>query len=102
MWVSVVICQKQIHHAAPRGEEKLRVAVLRGEGAAAAAALRRIGIDEVEALTHQRLFIIQDHAVQVDEALRVNEQLYAIELIHAVALAGLGVKANVVAQPGAS
>ena len=30
-------------------------------------------IDEVEPLPHQRLLVVEDHAVQVDEALRIDE-----------------------------
>src|SRR4051812_29318083 len=75
---------------------------LRGEGRPATAGFLRVRVDEVEALLHQRLFVVQHHAVQVDEALRVHEQAHTIELIHAVALTRLRIEADVVAQSAAS
>src|SRR2546423_2711431 len=75
---------------------------LRGEGGAAAAGLRRIRIHEVEALLHQRLFVVEDHAVQINEALGINEDADAVKVIDTVTLARLRIKANVVAQAAAS
>src|SRR5260370_26223652 len=43
------------------------------EAGAAPAALGRVRIDEVEPLPHERLLVVEDHAVQVDEALGVDE-----------------------------
>ena len=57
-----------------------------------------MGIDEVEALTHQRLFVIEDHAVQVDERLRIDEDANVIELIDAVALSRLRIEADVIRE----
>src|SRR5665213_2473480 len=45
----------------------------RGEGGAAAAGLGGVGIDEVEALAHQGLLVVEDHAGEVEEALGVDE-----------------------------
>jgi hypothetical protein len=72
--------------------------VLRGEAGAAAAALGGVGVDEVEALAHEGLFEVEDHAGEVDEALGVYEDADGgvggvVEDEGAVALAGLGVKA---------
>ena len=43
------------------------------ERGTAAAGLRRVRIDEVEALPHQCLFVVQHHAVQIDERLGIDE-----------------------------
>ncbi len=88
---------------------------LRREAATATAGFRRIWIDEVEALTHEALFIVEHHACQIEEGLRVNEDPHRLgsagivrglqtraEDEDAVALAGLRVKADVVAQPRAA
>jgi hypothetical protein len=61
--------------------------------------LRRVGIDEVEALPHQGLFVVQNHAVQVDERLGIDEDADIFELVDAVALTGLRIEADVVGQP---
>ena len=42
-------------------------ATLRRERRTAAAGPRGVRIDEVEALTHQRLFVVQRHAVEIQE-----------------------------------
>src|SRR5271163_5309059 len=85
---------------------------LRGEAGAAAAALGGVRVDEVEALAHQRLFVVEHHAVQVDEALGIDEdadgrsigrggiEVRLREGVDAVALARLGVEADVVAEAG--
>jgi hypothetical protein len=73
-----------------------------------------VGVDEVEALAHQRLLVVEDHAVEVDEALGVDEdadgrgvgeggvKVSLGEGVDAVALAGLGVELDVVAEAGAT
>src|SRR5581483_2858122 len=63
-----------------------------------AAGLRRIRIHEDEALLHQRLLVVERHAVQVDEGLRINKYAHVAELKNAIAFARLRVEANVVAQ----
>ena len=62
----------------------------------------RIRVHEHEALLHERLLVIQGHAVQVDERFRIDEDSHIAKLEDAVTLARLRVEANVVAQPGAS
>src|ERR1700733_12188844 len=81
--------------------------VLRGEAGAATAALGGVGVDEVEALAHEGLFEVEDHAGEVDEALGVDEDTDGgvggvVEDEGAVALTGLGVEADVVAEAGAA
>ena len=63
-----------------------------------------VGVDEVEALAHEGLFVVEDHAAEVDEALGVDEDadrgrvggvvasMSLGEGVDAVALAGLGVE----------
>src|SRR5438067_7579949 len=88
---------------------------LRGEAGAASAALGRVRINEVEALPHQRLLVVEDHAVQIDEALRIHEdpvcrrigRRLGIEMLlreaeHAIALTRLAIETDVVAEPGAA
>ena len=65
-----------------------------------------MGVDEVEALAHERFFVVEDHAGEVDEALGVDEEAdrrgvgeRGVEMrlgegVDAVALAGLGVEAG--------
>src|ERR1019366_296984 len=96
------------------------VAELCGEGGAAAAGFGGVGIDEVEALAHEGLFVVEDHAAEVDEAFGVDEDADGRqgvgrrrgwgrlgqgglgEGVDAVAVAGLGVEADVVAEAGAA
>ena len=65
---------------------------LRREGRTAAAGARGVRIDEVESLTHQRLFVVQRHAVQIEERLGIDEDAHAVELVDAVAFAGMGIE----------
>jgi hypothetical protein len=44
-----------------------------GEAGAAAAGLSGVRVDEVEALAHEGLLVVEDHAAEVDEALGVDE-----------------------------
>ena len=69
-----------------------------GERRAAAARFGCLGIHEYEALLHQRLLIIQGHAVQIDERLGVDENPHIGEQEDAVAFARLCVEADVIAQ----
>src|SRR5258705_13051188 len=75
------------------------------------ATLRRVRIDEVKSLPHQRLFKIQHHAMQVDKALRIDEDANRravrriasghdslTKRIHPVPLARLRIEPDVVAQ----
>src|ERR1035437_1426131 len=68
----------------------------------AAAGARGVRIDEGESLAHQRLFIVQRHAVQVDERLGIDEDSHTIKFINAVALAGLRVELDGIRKPRAS
>ena len=60
-----------------------------------------VRILEHEALAHERL-LVQRHAVQVQERLGIDEYADIAELENAVALAGLGVELNRVAQARAA
>ncbi len=59
-------------------------------------------IDKVKALAHERLFIVENHAVQVDERLGVDKDAHIVELIDTVSLARLRVKADIVGKTGAA
>ena len=73
-----------------------------------------MGVDEVEALAHEGFFVVEDHAAEVDEALGVDEdadgggvrgsrvEMRLWEGVDTVAVAGLGVEADVVAEAGAA
>ena len=73
-----------------------------------------MGVDEVEALAHEGFFEVEDHAVEIDEALWVDEdtdrrgfcqrrvEVRLSEGVNAVALAGLSVELDVVAEAGAA
>ena len=75
---------------------------LRREGAAAAAVSRGVGILEDEALAHQRLFVFERRAVQIQKALGIDEDARAMFLENFVAVAGLGVEAHGVGKTGAA
>ena len=72
------------------------------ERRAAAAGAGGVGIDEIEALLHQRLLVVEGHAVQVDEALGVDEEADAVELVDAVAFARAGVELDAVREARAA
>src|SRR6201993_2059390 len=90
-------------------------ALLRGEGGAAAAGFCGVGVDEVEALAHEGFFEVEDHSGEVEEALGVDEEsdrrgvswvaggfdACSVD-VDAVALAGLRVEADGVAESGAA
>ena len=59
-------------------------------------------IDEVEALAHQRLFVVEDHAVKVDKRLGVDKDAHIFEVVHTIAFARLGIETDVVRKPGAA
>ena len=77
-------------------------ASLRRERRTAAAGARGVRIDEVESLPHQRLFVVQRHAVQIEERLGIDEDAHAVELVDAVALAGLRVELDGIRKPRAA
>jgi len=66
---------------APRlAGDRLKPALLGRERAAAAAIARGVGILEHESLAHQRLFVLERRAIQVQQAFRVNEDARAVFL----------------------
>ena len=86
-----------------------------GKTRSTTAALGAIRVDEVEALTHQRLLEVEHHAGEIEEALGVDEDADGAAAAGvvggfdalakdkgAVVLAGLGVKADVIAEAGAA
>src|ERR1700761_6773237 len=79
-----------------------KAANLCGKGRSAAARFRRVGIDEVEALPHQRLLIVEDHAVQVDKGLGIDKDADIAELVDAIPLPRLRVETDVIGKPGAT
>src|SRR5271157_494429 len=68
------------------------------ERSAAATRLLRVRVLEHEALVHQGLFVIQDHAVQINERLRIDEDANVVELKDTIAFARLRVETDVVTQ----
>src|SRR6266403_1181707 len=76
----------------PLKPSQQRKSVLLGRKRAAAAAVaRRVGILEDESLAHQRLFIFERRAVQVQKTLRVNEEARTEFLKNFIAVARLRV-----------
>src|SRR5664279_1482990 len=92
-----------------RGRRNIHPENLRREARSAPAALGRVRVDEVEGLPHQRLFVVQRHAAQVEEALGVDKdaqrwlacgrrvEMRLAECVDAVAFARLRVEADAVA-----
>jgi hypothetical protein len=76
--------------------------VLGREGAAAATASRGVGVMEYEALAHQRVFVFECCAVQVQKAFRIDEDARTKLLEDLVAVAGLGIEAHGIGQAGAT
>jgi hypothetical protein len=68
----------------------------------AAAGARRVRIDKVEALPHQRLLIVKCHAMQIKKRLWVNEHAHAIKIIDAVSLARACIELNGVGKARAA
>src|SRR6202020_3665517 len=84
------------HDSAYAGRHDLKQ-ILSSEGGAAATGLLRVGVDKVEALAHQRLFVVQHHAVQVDEGLRIAKDAAVRSVwVGRVPLPGLGIEENAV------
>src|SRR5215470_1150887 len=79
-------------------DEDVRPTHLRRKRAAASAGLRRVRVYEYETLLHQRLLVVQDHAVQVDEGFRVDKHTHVVKVKDAIALPRLRIEADVVAQ----
>jgi hypothetical protein len=55
-------------------------------------------IDEVEALPHQRLFVVENHAVQVDKRLGVDEDANIFKVVHTIPFTRLRVETNVIGE----
>src|SRR5438876_9348812 len=84
-------------------EHRLKPVLLLGRKRAAAAAVaRRVGILENESLAHQRFFVLERRAVQIEETLRINEDACAKFLEDLVAVAGLGVQPHGIGEAGAA
>src|SRR6266481_8844248 len=73
---------------------RLKPVLLGREGAAAAAIACGIMILKHESLAHQRLFVLERRAVQIQQAFRVDEDTRTVLLEDLVAVAGLGVQAH--------
>src|SRR5581483_6502154 len=73
---------------------------LSGERRSAPTRLRGLRIHKDKSLLHQRLLIVERHAVQVDERLRVDEYADVGELKNPVAFPWLRIEPDVVTQPG--
>src|ERR1700745_597889 len=68
-------------------------ATLRRKRAAAAATPRRVGILENKSLAHERLFVLQRRAIQVQKTFRVHKNTCAELLDNLVAVARLRIQA---------
>src|SRR6266436_2416646 len=74
----------------PLKPSQQRKSVLLGRKRAAAAAVaRRVGILEDESLAHQRLFVLERRAVQIQKTFRVDEEARAELFEDFVPVAGL-------------
>src|SRR5437879_30150 len=76
--------------------------LLSRKGAAAAAVARRIGILKNESLPHERLFVFERGAVQVQKAFGINEEAGAKFLEDLVAVASLRVQPHGIRETGAA
>src|SRR5947207_7340637 len=79
-----------------------RSRLLRRERAAAAAIPRRVGVPKDKSLAHQRLFVLERRAIQVQKALGVHENARAVLLEDFVAVARLRIQAHRIGQSGAA
>ena len=57
-------------------------------------------IDEVKALPHQRLFVVENHAVEVDKRLGIHKDTDIFKVVDAVPFSRLRVEPNVIGQTG--
>src|SRR6266436_2322152 len=85
-----------------REEHRLKSVPLGRKRAAAATVARRIGILEDEPLAHQRLFVLERRAVQIQETFRIDEEARAEFLENLVAVAGLRVQPHGIGEAGAT
>src|SRR5260370_9373021 len=93
--------QQRRRHQKPNKEDGLKpVLLLRRKGAAAAAVARRVGILEDESLAHERLFVFERGAVQIQETFRIDEEARAEFLENLVAVSGLLVQPHAIGEAG--
>ena len=59
-------------------------------------------IDEVKTLPHQRLLIVENHAVQVDKRFGVDEDADIFKVVHTIPFARLRVETNVIGETRAT
>ena len=59
-----------------------------------------MGIDEVESLPHQRLFVVENHAVEVDKRLGIDKDADIFKVVNTIAFSRLRVEANVIGETG--
>src|SRR6266852_3240699 len=83
-----------------REEHRLKSVPLGRKRAAAAAVARRVGILEDESLAHQRLFVLERSAVQIQKTFLVDEEARAEFFEDFVAIAGLGVQPHGIGEAG--
>src|SRR5260370_5453908 len=85
-----------------REEHRLKSVPLGRKRAAAPAVARRVGILEDESLAHQRFFVFERRAVQVQETFRVDDEARAKFLEDLVAVPRLVVEPHGIRQTGAA
>jgi len=61
-----------------------------------------MGIDEVESLPHQRFFVVENHAVEIDKRLWIDKDADFFKVVHTIAFSRLRVEANVVRKTRAA
>src|SRR5260370_2802736 len=79
---------------------RLKSVLLGRKRAAAAAVARRVGILEDESLAHERLFVLERSAVQIQKTFRVDEEARAELLENLVAVASLRVQPHGIGEAG--
>src|SRR5882762_487337 len=93
--------QQRRRHQKPNKEDRLKpVLLLRRKGAATAAVARRVRILKNEALAHQRLFILERRAVQIQKTFGVDEEARAELFEDFVAVAGLRIQPHGIGEAG--
>src|SRR5260370_2331244 len=95
--------QQRRRHQKPNKEDRLKpVLLLRRKRAAAAAVAGRVRILKNESLAHQRLFVLERRAVQIQKTLRVDEEARAELFEDFVAVASLRVQPHGIGETGAT
>ena len=59
-------------------------------------------IDEVKALPHQRLLVVENHTVEIDERLGVDEDANIFKVVHTIPLTRLRIETNVIRETRAA